>query len=185
MLSVCLAVPHSIHPCVVCMPFFLSVSLSASLFSVHLSVCQYVRLSVCPLLSFWHAPFHSLCLSSVGENEKGVYGTYSRNEDPVPAPLTERKTLRHQRRWTWTGDFKCREVKTGFCRKRWTQTGSSATLIGWKSGQTTFIPPWDRMEGAWLMAIDSGNADRICSTMLKHFGLGRTAFFTDDPPSAS
>ncbi len=21
-----------------------------------------------------------------------------------------------QRRWTWTGDFKCREVKTGFCR---------------------------------------------------------------------
>ncbi len=26
------------------------------------------------------------------------------------------------RRWggmTWTGDFKCREVKTGFCRKRW------------------------------------------------------------------
>ncbi len=54
------------------------------------------------------------------------------------------------RRWTWTGDFKCREVKTGFCRKRWTQTGSSATLIGWKSGQTTFIPLWDRMEGAWL-----------------------------------
>ncbi len=37
----------------------------------------------------------------------------------------------------WTGDFKCREVKTGFCRKRWTQTGSSGTLIGWKSGQTT------------------------------------------------
>ncbi len=54
------------------------------------------------------------------------------------------------RRWTWTGDFKCREVKTGFCRKRWTQTGSSGTLIGWKSGQTTFIPLWDRMEGAWL-----------------------------------
>jgi hypothetical protein len=30
------------------------------------------------------------------------------------------------------------------------QTGSSVTLIGWKSGQTTFIPLWDRMEGAWL-----------------------------------
>ncbi len=58
--------------------------------------------------------------------------------------------LPSQRRWTWTGDFKCREVKTGFCRKRWTQTGSSGTLIGWKSGQTTFIPLWDRMEGAWL-----------------------------------
>jgi hypothetical protein len=30
------------------------------------------------------------------------------------------------------------------------QTGSSGTLIGWKSGQTTFVPLWDGMEGAWL-----------------------------------
>ncbi len=30
------------------------------------------------------------------------------------------------------------------------QTGFSGTLIGWKSGQTTFVPLWDRMEGAWL-----------------------------------
>ncbi len=51
---------------------------------------------------------------------------------------------------TWTGDFRCREVKTGFCRKRLMQTGSSGTLIGWKSGQTTFFPLWDRKEGAWL-----------------------------------
>ncbi len=51
---------------------------------------------------------------------------------------------------TWTGYFKCREVKTGFYRNRSMQTGSSGTLIGWKSGQTTFVPPWDRMEGAWL-----------------------------------
>ena len=57
---------------------------------------------------------------------------------------------RVQRRWSWTGDFKCREVKTGFYRKKWGQTGSSGTLIGWKSGQTTFVPLWDRMEGAWL-----------------------------------
>ncbi len=55
-----------------------------------------------------------------------------------------------QRRWTWTGDFKCREVKTGFYRNRSMQTGSSGTLIGWKSGQTTFVPLWDRMEGTWL-----------------------------------
>jgi hypothetical protein len=64
-----------------------------------------------------------------------------------------------QRRWTWTGDFKCREVKTGFCRKRWTQTGSSGTLIGWKSGQTTFIPLWDRMEGAWLWTQERGGSE--------------------------
>ncbi len=45
----------------------------------------------------------------------------------------------HQRRYEWTGDFKCREVKTVFCLKRWMQTGSSGTLIGWKSGQTTYV----------------------------------------------
>jgi hypothetical protein len=33
------------------------------------------------------------------------------------------------------------------------QTGSSGTLIGWKSGQTTFVPLWDRMEGAWLWTL--------------------------------
>ncbi len=44
----------------------------------------------------------------------------------------------------------CREVKTGFCWKRSMQTGSSETLIGWKSGQTTFVPLWDQTEGAWL-----------------------------------
>jgi hypothetical protein len=35
------------------------------------------------------------------------------------------------------------------------QTGSSGTLIGWKSGQTTFVPLWDRMEGAWLRTLRS------------------------------
>ncbi len=26
-------------------------------------------------------------------------------------------------------------------------TGSSETLIGWKSGQTTYVPLWDQKEG--------------------------------------
>jgi hypothetical protein len=43
----------------------------------------------------------------------------------------------------------CRTA-SGFCRNRLMQTGSSGTLIGWKSGQTTYVPLWDRMEGAWL-----------------------------------
>ncbi len=64
------------------------------------------------------------------------------NHGPRPAPL-------FLMRWTWTGEFKCREVKTGFYRIRSMQTGSSGTLIGWKSGQTTFVPLWDWMEGAW------------------------------------
>ncbi len=71
-----------------------------------------------------------------------------------------------QRRWTWTGDFKCREVKTGFCRKRWTQTGSSGTLIGWKSGQTTFIPLWDRMEGAWLWTQLCSSNSHWCACLI-------------------
>ncbi len=33
------------------------------------------------------------------------------------------------------------------------QTGSSGTLIGWKSGQTTFVPLWDWMEWAWLRTL--------------------------------
>jgi hypothetical protein len=41
---------------------------------------------------------------------------------------------------TRTGDFKCREVKIGFFRNRSVQTGSSGTLIGWKSGQSTYVP---------------------------------------------
>jgi hypothetical protein len=59
------------------------------------------------------------------------------------------------RQYDMNGDFKCREVKTGFCRKRRAQTGSSGTLIGWKSGQTTYFPLWDWMERAWLWTLVS------------------------------
>ncbi len=67
------------------------------------------------------------------------------------------------RRWTWTGDFKCREVKTGFFRNRSMQTGSSGTLIGWKSGQTTFVPLWDWMEGAWLRTLYTVESTKVQS----------------------
>jgi hypothetical protein len=36
------------------------------------------------------------------------------------------------------------------------QTGSSETLIGRKSGKTTYVPLWDRMEGAWLWTQGKG-----------------------------
>ena len=39
------------------------------------------------------------------------------------------------------------------------QTGSTGTLIGWKSGQTTFVPLWDRMEGAWLRTPGEGRGE--------------------------
>ncbi len=48
------------------------------------------------------------------------------------------------------GRFQMQGVKTGL------QTGSSETLIGWKSGQTTYVPLWDRMEGAWLWTLENG-----------------------------
>jgi hypothetical protein len=73
-----------------------------------------------------------------------------------------------QRRWTWTGDFKCREVKTGFCRIRSMQTGSSGTLIGWKSGQTTFVPLWDWMEGAWLRTLKKTLPKRSSYCSVQH-----------------
>ncbi len=63
---------------------------------------------------------------------------------------------------TRTGYFKCREVKTGFYRNKSMQTGSSGTLIGWKSGQTTFVPLWDRMEGAWLRTQGCAFCPRAC-----------------------
>ncbi len=47
---------------------------------------------------------------------------------------------------TWTRDLKCREVKTGFCQMKKMQTGSSEIIIGYKSGKTTVIPVWDRMD---------------------------------------
>ncbi len=49
------------------------------------------------------------------------------------------------------------------------QTGSSGTLIGWKSGQTTFVPPWDRMEGAWLWTPQAVSAAIIQNTAAETF----------------
>jgi hypothetical protein len=49
-------------------------------------------------------------------------------------------SLYQQRRYEkWTGYLKCREIKTGFSQKRYIQTGSSVTLIGWKFGNTTYV----------------------------------------------
>ncbi len=41
------------------------------------------------------------------------------------------------------------------------KTGSSGTLIGWKSGQTTYFPLWDRMEGAWLWTLDTQHCGSV------------------------
>ncbi len=35
-------------------------------------------------------------------------------------------------------------------------TGSSETLIGWKSGKTTYVPSWAQMEGVAEIAMDIG-----------------------------
>jgi hypothetical protein len=87
----------------------------------------------------------------------------------IQETTNEKMTPKYRGCTTRTGYFKCREVKTGFYRNKSMQTGSSGTLIGWKSGQTTFVPLWDRMEGPWLrtqgqeafLRISQGNDD-IC-----------------------
>jgi hypothetical protein len=49
------------------------------------------------------------------------------------------------------------------------QTSSSETLIGWRSGKTTYVPLWDRMEGAWLWTLD---------TVAKHMVLIGSVWYT-------
>jgi hypothetical protein len=58
------------------------------------------------------------------------------------------------------GDPNCREVKIGICRKRLMQTGSSETLIGWKSGNSTDVPPWDSPDGG-NAAMDSVMNEKV------------------------
>ncbi len=38
-------------------------------------------------------------------------------------------------------------------------TGSSGTLIGQKSGKTTYVSLWDRMEGACPWTLENKSAD--------------------------
>jgi hypothetical protein len=65
------------------------------------------------------------------------------------------------------------------------QTGSSETFIGWKSGKTTYVPLWDRMEGAWLWTqLRRGCVvsipGRICPPVLKSYcGFQLPSFPTD------
>ncbi len=35
------------------------------------------------------------------------------------------------------------------------------TLIGWKSGKTTYVLPWDRMDGAWLYGLRTLVAENV------------------------
>ncbi len=45
------------------------------------------------------------------------------------------------------------------------QSGSSETVIGWKSGQTIYVHQWDQMEGAWLLTL--GRGDRVVINTLQ------------------
>ncbi len=56
------------------------------------------------------------------------------------------------------------------------QTGSSGTLIGWKSGQTTFVPLWDRIEGAWLRTEQCTSANRPSNVLYR--GLKENTYST-------
>jgi hypothetical protein len=82
---------------------------------------------------------------------------------------------------TWTGDFKCREVKTGFYWKKWRQTGSSGTLIGWKSGQTSnhFCPSMGPNGGS--VAMDSEKTDDHIQFSTVSILYSRVLLLTDEP----
>jgi hypothetical protein len=50
--------------------------------------------------------------------------------------------------------FQMQGGKNGFCRNRSMQIGSFGTLIGWKSGQTTYVPLWVGPNGG-SVAVDT------------------------------
>ncbi len=76
---------------------------------------------------------------------KHIYQTYHTRPD---LGVTNAQLLPIQRRYDMNGRF---QMQGG---KNWIlQTGFSGTLIGWKAGQSTFVPLWDRMEGAWLWKV--------------------------------
>ncbi len=53
-----------------------------------------------------------------------------------------------------TGRFQMQEVKTGFCRNRSMKTGSSETLIGWKSEKNHLCPSMGQNGGS--VAMENG-----------------------------
>jgi hypothetical protein len=153
-------------------------------FPVHLTVCcminilprlYYPSVSLLPDLS--HAMFLLSNCRPVPDHLLPClcYPSFGLLHDPLPA-LPRGGTTR-------TGEFKCREVKTGLLRKRLMHTGSSGTLICWKSGQTTFFPLWDRMEGAWLWTQYRNECINVpisklrIETKPKRFGVFQIFFF--------
>jgi hypothetical protein len=54
-----------------------------------------------------------------------------------------------QRRYDMNGRFQMQRGKNWIIPKEMNANGSSGTLIGWKSGQTTYFPLRDRMKGSW------------------------------------
>ncbi len=73
------------------------------------------------------------------------------------------EAVRHEREISNTGG------KNWILSKIQMQTSSSETLIGWKSGKTTYVPLWDRMEGAWLWTL---------GTVAKHMVLIGSVWYT-------
>jgi hypothetical protein len=54
------------------------------------------------------------------------------------------------------------------------QTGSSETLIGLKSGKTTYVPLWDRMEGAWLWTLKNSTCYELLWSNFVSMFIGDT-----------
>ncbi len=53
---------------------------------------------------------------------------------------------------------------------------SSETLTGFKSKKTTYVPLWDRMEGAWLWTLGSSNVTNLGSEKNIYLSLQKDDF---------
>ncbi len=84
-----------------------------------------------------------------------------------PTESSARLESAKQRQYDMNGIFQMQGGKNWILPKKITANRFFWDSHCWKSGQTTFVPLWDLMEGAWLRTQEefsrSKNLDRECT----------------------
>ncbi len=90
-----------------------------------------------------------------GAADEAVLNFVRNKREKIPQKiLKKKKKILPGSVTTWTGDLKCREVKTGFSRKKWMQTSSSGTLIWLEIWSSLLFPSPGPIGGS--VAMDFG-----------------------------
>jgi hypothetical protein len=88
----------------------------------------------------------------------------------IPPSLWPKFSLKicSQRRYDMNGTFQMQGGESLILPKLINATGFSETLIGLKSGKITYVPLWDRMEGAWLWTQKNSTRIQFAYGLCKH-----------------